>query len=274
MNETIRLRPPLFRALGKNDPPASVVVAGRLCHRVDIYKHDSWAATARYQGEALDVVCKFNRVQPILGVPMRWLGRHLARREAQALQRLSGIPGIPVPCGPISVNGQILENAVAHHFIPGRPLRHRQRVAENFFPRLLETLRAVHARNIAYVDLHKRENVLVGSDGAPHLIDFQVCFGLWSPRIANNRLFSGVLGALQRMDEYNLAKHVRRCRPDQLNSLSVQLDARRPWWLELHRLVAVPLRSLRRKLLAAIKVRGQEGRAWTELFAEDALRTS
>ena len=45
-----------------------------------------------------------------------------------------------------------------------------------------------------------------------------------------------------------------------------------PVWLRLHRLVAVPFRQLRRRLLVARGVRTGRGSAATEAFAEDAVR--
>jgi hypothetical protein len=43
-------RPRVFRALGKADPPEQVEIDGHPYRRVDILKHDSWAATALYEG--------------------------------------------------------------------------------------------------------------------------------------------------------------------------------------------------------------------------------
>src|SRR5262249_8610660 len=158
------------------------IVTGNLRYdRVDIFKHDSWAATARYRCErpgVPDIVCKFNRIQSILGLPMSWLGRRLAQREGQALRDLAGLDGIPAVCGPIVSDGRILPNAVAHDYVDGHPLGSDERPDDRFFARLLTLLLAVHDRKIAYMDLHKRENVLVGDDGKPWLIDFQVGFRL------------------------------------------------------------------------------------------------
>jgi hypothetical protein len=269
MPETIRPRPPLLRALGRDEPPLEIEVAGRPCRRIDVFKHDSWAATARYQGDGLDLVCKFNRRQSILGLPMAWLGRRLASREALALQRLAGVAGIPAELGPIRVQGRRLDHAVAHVFIPGRPFTASCQPADDFFPRLRSILEAVHRQGIAYVDLHKRENIVVGQDGSPHLVDFQVCFGLWQPRERRNPLLASLLQALQAADWYHLGKHIARHRPDQLGLLRA---AGRPWWIDAHRCVAVPLRSLRRKLLATLGVRARSGLATSEAFPEDAVR--
>lgn len=270
MSQSVRARPPLLRALGRDDPPLEIDVAGKTCRQVEIFKHDSWAATARYQGPGLDLVCKFNRIQSILGLPMRWLGRRLARREALALRRLADVPGIPAELGPVSVHGRVLKNAVAHEFIIGRPFGCHDRPGDDFFPRLCTILETVHQHDIAYVDLHKRENIVVGSDGSPHLVDFQVCFGLWQPRDRQSALGQRALRALQQADWYHLGKHITLHRPDQLDLLAGKTS--RPWWIQAHRFVAVPLRGLRRKLLAALGVRAKSGMATSEAFPEDAVR--
>src|SRR5262245_34968846 len=123
-----RPRPPLFRALGASEPPEEVLVDGHHYTRSEIFKHDSWAATALYAGAPGRIVCKFNRVQPVLGFPMTWLGRRLADRERRALERLADLPQIPAPLGPVFAGGRRLVNAVARSFVPGHPLGKHDRV--------------------------------------------------------------------------------------------------------------------------------------------------
>jgi hypothetical protein len=267
-----RPRPPLFRALGGDDPPAEIEIDGQAYWRVEIFKHDSWAATALYRGADGLIVCKFNRSQPILGMPMAWLGRFLACREARFLHKLAGLRNVPNPCGTVCVAGKPLDNAVAHRFVPGHPLGARELVCDDFFPALRKLLTELHRRGIAYMDLHKRENILVGEDGQPHLIDFQVCCSL------DDRLHKTfpVLGEVMRLfcqaDRYHLYKHVAKLRPDQCDFAPADLDAVRPWWIKLHRLLAVPFRSLRRQLLVLFGVRTGKGRAHSESHPEDAVR--
>ena len=272
MKRTVRPRPPLLRALGANDPPPRIEIDGHTYHWVETFKHDSWAATAKYAGEPGEVVCKFNRVQPVLSIPMTWLGRRLARREARALAKLADVPGIPELCGPVKVDGHRRENAVAHAFVPGHPIASREWLNDDFFPDLVNILRAVHERGIAYVDLHKRENIIVGDDDSPYLVDFQVCYCLWYPRLQKNFILRWILQALQRMDLYHLAKHIKNHRPDQVDLFIDPVDAMRPAWIDVHRKIAAPLRKLRRAVLVYLGVRARGGRALTESFAEDAVR--
>lgn len=268
----VRSRPPFLRALGRDEPALEIEIDGRRYHRVDVFKHDSWAATARYRGPDQDVVCKFNRAQSIFGLPMSWLGCKLARREALALRRLAGVRGIPALCGPVFVQGRKLENAVAHVYIPGHPLGTQEHLSDEFFPELLTLLREVHRHDIAYVDLHKRENIVVGEDGRPYLVDFQVCFGLWFPHLAKSAWLRSVLRSLQQADLYHLGKQITQHRPAQMTLLESAGEGQRPAWIDAHRKIAAPLRQLRRGFLEAIGVRAKGGQASTEAFPEDAVR--
>jgi hypothetical protein len=265
---TARPRPPLFRALGEGDPPVEVVVDGRRYERLEIFKHDSWAATALYGGAGGRIVCKFNRIQPLAGIPMNWLGRRLAERERRALARLADLPQIPAPRGPVFAGGARLRNAVAREFIPGHPLGKDERVRGDFFPSLRRALREMHVRGIAYVDLHKRENIVVGDDGRPYLVDFQISFDVTRPRL---RWVLGIRAAFEQLcvgDLYHLEKHIRRA-----DALAGAYAAPAiPAWLRIHRVFAVPFRQLRRRLLVARGIRTGRGAVASEVFAEDAVR--
>jgi len=272
-----RPRPAWLRALGKNEPPAEVVVEGTTYRCVELFKHDSWAATALYAAttpnvDAAQIICKFNRVQPLLVLPGAWVGRWLGRREFQFLRRLADTNFVPRVLGAVYVDGRIASNAVARVFIAGHPLGAAERVSDEFFAQLSAALEAVHAHDVAYVDLHKRENVLVGEDGRPYLIDFQVSFGLTSKFWRRLRPARAVLQMLQRMDLYHRDKLHRKCRPDQCPLSNDEFAASRPWLVRAHRFVAQPLRTMRRKLLTVLGVRAGRGKVDSEQFVEAGLR--
>jgi hypothetical protein len=259
-------RPPLLRALGPSEPPETVQVEGTLYQRSDIFKHDSWAATALYDGPDKKIVCKFNRVQPVLGVPMNWLGHLLAQREARMLRRLADLPNVPRWSGIVRAEGRRMDHAVAHDYIAGHPLGEHEVVGKRFFATLRDLLAEMHRRGLAYVDLHKRENILVGDDGEPYLIDFQISVGLPSWWPGNSIVSRTILHFFQQSDLYHLAKNEARTQGDPTVDVPV------PWWIRLHRIVAQPFRSLRRGLLVQLGVRTQGGSASSEQFAEDAFR--
>lgn len=262
-----RPRPGYLRALGKLDPPEHVEVDGiRFCLR-ETYKHDSWAATAQYVEDCPSeerrprvIVCKFNRQAPIALMPMRWLGRWLARRETMFLTHLQGVPGIPRVYPTVRVDGAIARHVTAHDFVEGSPLSLANQPGEVFFRRVDTLIEELHRRRIVYVDLHKQENVIVGDDGYPYLIDFQI-----SMRFPARSRMNSLFKILCDCDRYHVSKHRAAHRIPGAQCV-------RPWIIRAHRQIAVPFRTLRRKLLVWIGVRRGEGRAGSELAPEIGLR--
>ncbi|MBI2359692.1 MAG: hypothetical protein HYV04_12465 [Deltaproteobacteria bacterium] len=239
---------------------------------MEVLKHDSWAATALYDGPGGKRVCKFNRQYPICGIPMKWLGRMLARHEVSVLRRLEDLPNVSPLAGEVLVEGRILHTAFARDYIVGHPLGHHERVGDSFFPVLERLVTEMHRRNVAYVDMHKRENIIVDENGEPHLIDFQISMMLPHHFPGNSLPMRVLLRLLRLSDLYHLQKHYARCRPDLLGFNSQELAAMRPWWILAHRFVAKPLRTVRRRLLVMLRIRSGRGMANSEEFPEDALR--
>jgi hypothetical protein len=262
-----------LRALGNDDPPEGVEVGGTTYRRSEILKHDSWAATAIYGNEAHErIICKFNRTAALFLIPLSWIGRALAAREARFLRQLADVETVPNDLGDVSSNGRLLPNAIARCYIDGEPMRVKQQIDPHVFDELFELVQTMHKRDMAYVDLHKLENVIIGHNGRPYLIDFQVCFGL-SPRWPGNGNFAKYcLAKLQEIDIYHLNKHLTRCLPGTLTAEQMQQKSRIPAFIRVHRFFAVPLRTARRKLLVLIGVRAAGGSGSSEFEPEDAYR--
>lgn len=162
---SLRKRPAVLRALGDRDPPVQVTVAGGVITLERIVKHDSWAATAIYRDAAgRPVICKFNRVQPLFVIPLAWVGRALARREANFLRRLADVELVPKDLGDVTADGRRLPNAIARTYIDGEVLLLTEELTPHFFDELRDLVHALRAHDMAYVDLHKRENVIVAVD--------------------------------------------------------------------------------------------------------------
>lgn len=256
-------RPNFLLALGSREVPDSVIIGGKTYSLEEVFKHDSWAATALYRCDDQRIVCKHNRLQSVMGLPLFWIGRYLAYRERWFLQLLEDLPGIPRSHRVFDSDGTDMKNAVAHDFIEGKPLGLVDGVPSDFFDNLLNLLGELHRRNIAYVDLHKAENVIVGDDGLPHLMDFQI--SAWLPKWFGFRYLFKVLA---QSDLYHVEKHFRTHVPD--HGLPRWIS--RPWWIRLHRAIAVPVRLLRRRFLVALGVRSGSGRAHTEVAPEVSFR--
>ncbi|APW64188.1 hypothetical protein [Paludisphaera borealis] len=266
----VKPRPRWLRALGDGSPPEQLEIGGGPHRLVEVFKHDSWAATALYAGpHGARRVVKLHRRASAFGVPLSWVGWLTARREHRLLRNLADLPGIPALAGPVLSGGIPQKNAVAREYLDGHPLGDREAVNDRFFPELRDLLHAMHRRRIVYVDLHKRENVLVGENGDPCLFDFQISMD-WPRWLPLRPIFPIMSGS----DDYHLLKHWARCRPDQCGVADDQMAAKRPWWIRAHRLIARPIREMRRRLLVRIGVRTGKGRVESEQFAEHALRAA
>jgi hypothetical protein len=244
-----------LRALGRSCPPLTVRVQGvpHRCRRV--FKHDFFAATSLYEGDGLYegdsrlAVVKIGRRADCLGLPMAWLGRLATAHETRMYARLGSLEQIP------AFLERIGPDMFAHVFVPGHTLQKGEQVGDDFFPSLAALLDEVHRRDMAYVDLEKRENILVGDDGRPYLIDFQISMHVgpgWGPLGGGARW---VLRRFQQSDRYHLLKHWRRHRPDQLTDEQIAQSRRRSIWIQLHRWLTGPLARIRRRTLQRVAKR-------------------
>ncbi|MCP4286117.1 MAG: hypothetical protein GY792_16985 [Gammaproteobacteria bacterium] len=259
MDRSVHCRPALFRALGYADPPRVIELGGKLCHRIEILKHDSWAATAIYTDDlGCHAACKFNRVQPILFLPVKLLGKRLGSRETRAIRMMQDTEGFPHWSGTVSVDGRELPNAVAHDWIEGRPFVPSKALLDReFFPRLWRMYRVLHERDIAHVDSSKWGNILVGEDGRPHLIDFQV--HLFVPP---DSAFRWLLCWFQAADRYHVYRNWLRVHPDQVPRKDRDLSKHRPGFIRLAEALGPAWRGLRILILRMAGVR-QEARGDT-----------
>ena len=120
-----------------------------------------------------------------------------------------------------------------HGFVEGKPLSKDRPVPDGFFRQLVELLDELHRRNIAYVDTNKPENILLGDDGRPHLIDFQISYDMHE--IGNWWLNRMILRQLQREDGYHILKHKKKLRPDEMTPEEISASERKSWPIRLHR---------------------------------------
>jgi RIO-like serine/threonine protein kinase len=239
-----------MRALGKRDLPASIGVGGENFRHEKTIKHDFWAVTGFYLNDAgTRIVLKMSRTEDFAGFPLLWAGRFLCRREMRFYNKLSDLPNVPPVLGTVGPTGFI------HAYVAGRPLSKDRPVPDKFFDQLVNLLRELHRRDIAYVDTNKPENILLGDDGLPHLIDFQISYdlqelGKW---FLNRRL----LKQLQAEDLYHILKHKKRLRPDEMTPEELAGAERKSWLIQLHRFLTKPYFRLRRRTFKRLRESGR-----------------
>jgi len=140
------------------------VIPGRNVTKADILVYacdDGWIAVKDYARRPL---------------PIRLtVGRYLIRREAAAYRAAEGVPGIPC------FFGRLGPCALAVEWIESRTLSSfaAETLPATVFDRLETILLALHRRGVAVADLHHRD-VLVGADGAVHVIDLAAGYVLGS----------------------------------------------------------------------------------------------
>ncbi|MDH3266307.1 MAG: hypothetical protein OEM25_05010 [Gammaproteobacteria bacterium] len=98
-----------------------------------------------------------------------WLNRLLLRHEYQVYLRLAGVDGIPECYGFFKGRYLMLQ------YIEGQTLRHAEIVDHDaFFAEMRALLERIHARSVAHGDLKRKDNIIVGNDSHPYLVDFGV----------------------------------------------------------------------------------------------------
>ncbi|MGB0715599.1 MAG: hypothetical protein ACPGXK_06970 [Phycisphaerae bacterium] len=245
--------PSFLKALGRRPLPPSVTAKGKTYALVRVFKHDFFAATAEYEGDAGKVLLKVGRQARCFGIPLRWVGRWLAKREMAALEKLAGVRGIP------RLIDRWEDTGFVRDFVDGQPLAKGMHVRDEFHDELSGLVDVIHKHGMAYVDLEKCENVLVGDDGKPHLFDFQISWQ-WS------RSWGGEFWPVRRLrrffqngDRYHLVKLKRRTRPDLMSPEALAASYRRPWTVRVHRFVTWPFTAVRRAVLNKIDPRAKRG---------------
>jgi hypothetical protein len=239
-----------MRALGKAGLPRGFALDGTSYALRRTVKHDFFAATAFYADAAgRTVVLKVSRTTDFAGVPLAWLGRWLCRREMRFYEKLADLPNVP------RLLGAVGETGFVHDYVPGCPLEKDRPVPDGFFDQLQHLLAELHRRGIAYVDTNKPQNILLGDDGRPHLIDFQISYDLAD--LGDWAFSRWLLRRLQQEDLYHVLKHKRRMRPDELTRDEQEHCTRQSALIRLHRFITRPYFLLRRRTFKRLRETGR-----------------
>jgi hypothetical protein len=210
---------------------------------VRVLKADFFSINELYARDGRLHVLKRSRFRFLGGWLLYPLAIGMSWREYQVYRRVADLPGVP-PLGP-----RAGWDGYFHEFIPGRTLkeiRRREPLPDNFFPRLEETLRLIHERRIYYLDLAKSDNVIVGDDGRPYLIDFQISICFPPARSFPGRMLGSLFRFFQAEDYYHYCKHKRRHRRDQLTREEWECSRRTPFGRFWRRWIWTPYLAVKR----------------------------
>ncbi|MBK7645497.1 MAG: phosphotransferase [Planctomycetes bacterium] len=168
---------------------------------ITVLKRDSFWRVERVEGVRGACV---RRVACGGRLPLSGLvARLLAHRERRALAAITGLEGVPALVrDPGLESGAPRGSLVLREWIAGRPLSRAEELPEDFFEHLDRLVAALHARGVCHNDLHKEQNILVGEDGLPYLVDFQLA----SVHPSRGALFA----SRAREDLRHVEKHRRR----------------------------------------------------------------
>lgn len=164
------------------------------------------------------------------------LGPLLIRREAQALERLAGLPGIPALIRRIDTRGVLME------YVPAEPWPRMQPPAQSF-EKLHALVAAMHSRGVAHCDLRAPSNILVDENGQPYIVDFvaRVIHGAdW------NSPWNWVFAKFCQADRNALAKLKVRNAPELATDREREMAEHRGFWIHAIRSTGAGLRSFTR----------------------------
>jgi serine/threonine protein kinase len=125
---------------------------------------------AGYQGQTLVYEDRHNHL--VIKVPhghglARWFNKKMLRHEYAVYQQLGDFDGVPTCHGLIDNQYLVLE------YVDGRTIRTKRPLDEEEFHRkLFSYIRTMHARNVAHMDLKRKDNLLVRGDEMPCILDF------------------------------------------------------------------------------------------------------
>jgi hypothetical protein len=209
----------------------------------------AWAKTHPTQ-PPVRLICKINRRMHFCFLPLGLIGRLMTRSEISKLRRCEGISAVP------QVLARLDAHSYVYEYIEGQSLDDKPSLPADFFDRLAEALQQVHARNIVHFDLHKRGNVLIDTEGRPHIIDFQIARHIGDRLLLSRWLSARLRRRLQSYDIYHVYKYKRRFQPESLTEAEEKLSYNHSWPLQFQRAIAWPYKKIRRACLRYLYAKG------------------
>ncbi|NQT20235.1 MAG: hypothetical protein HQ592_11065 [Planctomycetes bacterium] len=209
-----------------------IEIDGEVYRHHGTLKRDAFARTELVEKDGKKYLFKVSRLAIFGRLKLRRLMNGLTGHEVHVHHLLEGVHGVP------KLTRRVSENSFLREFVEGRTLdRDPPELRPDFFDEFHDIVRNIHARGVAFVDLAKKENVVVTTEGRPFLIDFQISISLSKSRWPPALLWNVIVRMMQRADIYHVFKHKRRCWPGSLTDEERRTLARMPWFNRVHKYV-------------------------------------
>ncbi len=226
--------------------PEQIQIDGRAFSFEKVLKDDFFSVNVLYRnGDGVRYVLKLSDFRFLFGVLLRPLAAAFSQREYAIYRRVADIEGIPA-LGP-----RFGRRGYLHRYVEGRSLhelRKGEALPDDFFPRLGRIIAELHRRRVFYLDLNKRGNVILGDDGRPYLIDFQVSVFLKKRKGPGGRLTDRLFNLLIQEDLYHLYKHKRHFQRHLMTPDELRLARKTRFNEALDRFLGTPYRRVKRLL--------------------------
>jgi hypothetical protein len=224
--------------------PQTLEIKGGTYTYEKILKEDFFSINVLYRAESGGrYVLKISDFRFILGFLLTPFAILMSSREYRIYSMVANLPLVPELGPRFGMRGYL------HKFIEGKTLHELERegnrnLPDNFFDKLKVTIDEIHRRRIFYMDLNKQGNIILGDDGQPYLIDYQVCIHFKY----RNRLFDKLFDLFIKEDIYHLYKHKKRFRPDLMTEEEKKLAERSEFGKLVNKYYGDPYRKIKRKI--------------------------
>jgi hypothetical protein len=241
---------------------AKLVIGGEEYLHRGTLKEDAFARTDLVEKDGRKLTYKTSRLKAIPGLRLEGIMKRLTAREVRMHHVLEGIAGVP------KLVKQVDDTSFLREYVEGRPLNRKPPfLRPDFFDEFIAIVRNIHSRGVAFVDLAKKENVIVTPEGRPVLIDFQISLSLtrrWWPLCIP---WNALVRQMQKADIYHVYKRKARTWPHSVRRHEKRYT-RRPWSGKVYKfLIRIPHLAVKRRIIP------KHGDSRYPFFEDESCRT-
>ena len=188
--------------------PKHTEINGDIYEYEKILKDDFFSVNVLYKNSnGRRFVLKLSDFRFIFGIFLRPFAAMMSSHEYKIYKMVKDLEGVPELGPRLGFRGYY------HEYIEGKTLfeiNDSSIIPDDFFDRLKKLIVEIHQRRIFYMDLDKKGNIILGDDGKPYLIDYQICFYFKKRPWFFGKISDKIFRTLIREDIYHLYKQKKR----------------------------------------------------------------